>query len=71
MDHPAIAVLHQVARLAVDAAGRDAVSAEEVRVHRRGLAVAPRRRQVRQLRNSRETAVQNRFSYTAYFLISC
>lgn len=50
VDHPAVAVLHQVARLTVDPARCDAVRVEEVRVHRRGLAVAPGRRQVRQLR---------------------
>lgn len=44
MDHPAVAVLHQVSCLTVDPAGRDAVSAEEVWVHRRGLAVPPWRR---------------------------
>lgn len=51
MDHSAVAVLHQVPRLAVDPAGRDAVTAEEVRIHRRGLAVTPGRRQVCQLRD--------------------
>lgn len=56
MDHPAVAVLHQVSRLAVDPARRDAVGAEEVGVHRRGLAVPPRRRQVRQLRGTEATA---------------
>lgn len=56
MDHPAVAVLHQVSRLAVDPARRDAVGAEEVGVHRRGLAVPPRRRQVRQLRGMEATA---------------
>lgn len=55
MDHPAVAVLHQVPGLTVDPAGRDAVSAEEVRVHRCGLAVAPRRRQVHQLRRMKAT----------------
>lgn len=49
VDHPAVAVLHQVPRLAVDPARCDAVAAEEVGVHRRGLAVPPRRRQVCQL----------------------
>lgn len=49
MDHPAVAVLHQVPRLAVDPAGRDTVAAEEVRVHRRVLAVPPRWRQVCEL----------------------
>lgn len=49
VDHPTVAVLHQVSRLAVDPTGGDAVGAEEVGVHRRGLAVPPRRRQVRQL----------------------
>lgn len=49
VDHPAVAVLHQVPRLAVNPAGRDAVAAEEVGVHRRGLAVPPRWRQVCQL----------------------
>lgn len=49
MDHPAVAVLHQVPRLAVDPAGRNAVGAEEVGVHWCGLAVPPRWRKVRQL----------------------
>lgn len=56
MDHPAVAVLHQVSGLAVDPARRDAVGTEEVGVHRRGLAVPPRRRQVRQLRGMEATA---------------
>lgn len=47
--HAAVAVLHQVARLAIDAAGRDAVGVEEVRVHGRGLAVSPGRGKVDQL----------------------
>lgn len=55
MDHPAVAVLHQVSRLAVDPARRDAVGAEEVGVHRCGLAVPPRRRQVCQLRGMEAT----------------
>lgn len=50
VNHPAIAVLDQVSRLAVNSAGSDAVTAEEVRVHRCGLAVAPRWGQVRQLK---------------------
>lgn len=55
VDHPAVAVLHQVPRLAVDPARCDAVAAEEVGVHRRGLAVPPRRRQVCQLGGWMET----------------
>lgn len=58
VDHSAVAVLHQVSGLAVDPAGRDAVAAEEVRIHRRGLAVTPGRRQVRQLRKT-EAPEQN------------
>lgn len=58
VDHPAVAVLHQVARLAVDPAGRDAVAAEEVGIHRRGLAVAPGRGQVRQLRKMGGTGAE-------------
>lgn len=50
VDHPAVAVLHQVSSLAVDPAGREAIGAEEVRVHRCGLAVSPWRRQVRELK---------------------
>lgn len=69
VDHPAVAVLHQVSSLTVDPAGRDAVSAEEVRVHRRGLAVPPRWRQVRELRK-REATAQNHFSYRAYCLLN-
>lgn len=59
VDHPAVAVLHQVPRLAVDPAGRDAVAAEEVGVHRRGLAVPPRRRQVCQLGGWMETTAES------------
>lgn len=58
VDHSAVAVLHQVSGLTVDPAGRDAVAAEEVRIHRRGLAVTPGRRQVRQLRKT-EAPEQN------------
>lgn len=54
VDHPAVAVLHQISCLAVDPAGCDAVSVEEVWVHRRGLAVPPRWRQVRQLREKQQ-----------------
>ena len=50
VDHPAVAVLHQVARLTVDAAGCDAVRGEELRVDRSGLAVSPGRGQVLELR---------------------
>lgn len=49
MHHATVTVLHQVARLTVDTAGGDAVGAEEVRVHGRGFAVPPRRRQVGEL----------------------
>ena len=49
MNHPAVAVLHQVARLTVDTARRDAVRGEEIGVYGGGLAVAPRRWQVLQL----------------------
>lgn len=47
--HPAVAVLHDVARLAVDPAGRHAVHLEESRLQGPGLALSPRRRQVGQL----------------------
>lgn len=50
VDHSAVAILHQVPRLTVNPAGCDAVAAEEVWIHRRGLAVTPGRRQVCQLR---------------------
>lgn len=52
--HAAVAVLHQIARLAVDAAGGDTVCAEEFRVHGRWLAVAPRRRKIRQLHDRKK-----------------
>lgn len=45
--HPAVAVLHDVARLAVDPAGRHAVDVEEAQGL--GLALPPRRRQVGEL----------------------
>lgn len=47
MHHPAVAVLHDVARLAVDPAGRHAVDVEEAQGL--GLALPPRRRQVGEL----------------------
>lgn len=40
--HAAVAVVHQVARFAVDAAGCDAVAVKEVGVHGRHFAVPPR-----------------------------
>lgn len=39
--HAAVAVLHQVARLTVNAAGGDAVGVEEIRVHGNSFAGAP------------------------------
>lgn len=45
--HPAVAVLHDVARLAVDPAGRHAVHVEKAQGPR--LALSPGRRQVGQL----------------------
>lgn len=65
VDHSAVAVLHQVSGLAVDSAGRDAVAAEEVGIHRRGLAVTPGRRQVCQLRKM-EAPEQNHLEQTVY-----
>lgn len=50
--HPAVAVLHDVARLAVDPAGRHAVHVEKAQ--RLRLALSPRRRQVGQLRGREE-----------------
>lgn len=49
--HAAVAVLHQVARLTVDAAGGDAVGVEEIqiRVHGNSFAGAPGRGQVDEL----------------------
>lgn len=47
--HPAVAVLHDVARLAVDPAGRHAVHLEKTRLQGLGLALSPWRRQVGQL----------------------
>lgn len=52
MHHAAIAVLHQVASLAIDATRAEAVRAEEVGVRRIHLAVPPRRWQEHQLRNT-------------------
>lgn len=49
MHHPAVAVLHDVAGLTLDAAGRHAVDREEAPVLGLGHTLAPRRRQVRQL----------------------
>lgn len=54
MHHAAVAVLHQIARLAVNAAGGDTVCAEEFRVHGRRLAVTPWRRKIRQLHDRKE-----------------
>ena len=48
--HPAVAVLQQVASLTVDAAGRDAVGVEELRVYGGRLTISPRRREVQQLK---------------------
>lgn len=70
VDHPAVAVLHQVTSLTVNPAGCDAVSAKEVWVHRRGLAVPPRGRQVRQLGEREEATVQNHFSYRAQCVLN-
>lgn len=66
VDHFAVAVLHQVSRLAVDPAGRDAVAAEEVGIHWRGLAVTPGRRQVCQLR-AMEAPEQNHLEQPVYW----
>ena len=55
MHHAAVAVLYEVSRLAVDAAGADAVGGEEVRVQRARLAVPPRRGQIHQLENRHES----------------
>lgn len=52
MHHAAVAVLHQVACLTVNATCTEAVSAEEVGVRRIHLAVPPWRRQKHQLRNT-------------------
>lgn len=53
--HAAVAVVHQVPRLAVDATGSDAVTVEEVRIHGRGLAVSPGWRQINQLQRGQVT----------------
>lgn len=53
--HPAVAVLHDVARLAVDPAGRHAVHVEKAQ--RLRLALSPRRRQVGQLRGRGDVGV--------------
>lgn len=66
VDHSAVAVLHQVSGLAVDPAGCDAVAAEEVRIHRRGLAITPGWRQVCQLRKM-EAPEQNHLEQTVYW----
>lgn len=58
MHHAAVTVLHQVARLAVDATCTGAVSAEEVRVQRINLAVPPWRWQEHQLRNTDADSIQ-------------
>lgn len=51
--HPAVAVLHDVAGLAVDPAGRHTVDLEEARLQSLGLALSPRGRQVGQLQGRR------------------
>lgn len=53
MHHAAVAVVHQVARLAVDATGRDAVAVKEVRLHSRHFTVSPGRRKINQLKDTR------------------
>lgn len=62
MNHPAVAVLQQVAGLAVDAAGADAVRGEVLRVDGGGLAVAPRRREVLKLRQKTAHVASQRAS---------
>lgn len=47
--HATVAVVHQVARFAVDATSRDAVSVKEVWLHGRHLAVSPGRGEIYQL----------------------
>lgn len=47
--HPAVAVLHDVARFTVDPAGGYAVDLEEARLQSFGLALSPWGRQVGQL----------------------
>lgn len=49
MHHTAVAVLHQVTGLTVNAAGGDAVGVEEIRVHGNSFAGAPGRGQVDEL----------------------
>ena len=66
MNHPAVAVLHQVARLAVYAAGGEAVGAEEVWVHGRGLAVPPRRGQVGQLGDGEKNTLDHQWRVIIY-----
>lgn len=51
VDHAAVAILHDVAGLTVDPTGGDAVNRKEVESHLRGSALAPRRRQVRELQD--------------------
>lgn len=67
VDHSAVAVLHQVSGLAVDPAGCDAVAAEEVWIHWRGLAITPGWRQVCQLRKM-EAPEQNHLKQTVYWI---
>lgn len=52
--HPAVAVLHDVPRFAVNPAGGDAVHLEKARLQSLGLALSPRRRQVGQLQVRKE-----------------
>lgn len=58
--HAAVAVVHQVARFAVNATGGDAVTVEEIRVHGRGLAVAPGGGQINQLQQGHVTCQEQR-----------
>lgn len=55
VDHPAVAILHNVARLAVDPAGGYAVDLKEARLQSFGLALSPRGRQVSQLERRKHT----------------
>lgn len=54
--HPAVAVLHDVASLAVDPAGGHAVGLEKPRLQSPPLALSPRGRQVGQLQERQDDA---------------
>jgi len=53
IDHPAVAVLYNVACFTLDTAGRHAVHLKEAWVQGSGHTLAPRRRKVRQLKEER------------------